>query len=174
MNITTIYIILLITGLISLLSYFKINNKVLKLISILTTTLIVVVSSVLSFKPLLDNINYGLDLQGGFEVLYQVSPIDKKDKINSDMLYNTYKSLLKRIDILGVSEPEITIEGEDRIRIKLAGVTNKEEAREVLSQTASLTFRDTSNHLLMTSEVLGGNAKVSSDEYGNPAVSLSI
>ena len=64
MNITTIYIILLITGLISLLSYFKINNKVLKLISILTTTLIVVVSSVLSFKPLLDNINYGLDLQG--------------------------------------------------------------------------------------------------------------
>ena len=174
MNITTIYIILLVIVLISLLSYFKINNKVLKLISILTTTLIVVVSSVLSFKPLLDNINYGLDLQGGFEVLYQVSPIDKKDKINSDMLYNTYKSLLKRIDILGVSEPEITIEGEDRIRIKLAGVTNKEEAREVLSQTASLTFRDTSNHLLMTSEVLGGNAKVSSDEYGNPAVSLSI
>lgn len=174
MNITTIYIILLVTGLISLLSYFKLKNKAIRLLSILTTTLIVVVSSVLSFKPLLDNINYGLDLQGGFEVLYQVSPIDKKDKINSDMLYNTYKSLLKRIDILGVSEPEITIEGEDRIRIKLAGVTNKEEAREVLSQTASLTFRDTSNHLLMTSEVLGGNAKVSSDEYGNPAVSLSI
>ena len=26
----------------------------------------------------------------------------------------------------------------------------------------------------MTSEVLGGNAKVTSDEYGKPAVSLSI
>lgn len=174
MNLTTIYIILLITGLISLLLYFKLKNKAIRLLSILITTTTIVVACILSFKPLLNNINYGLDLQGGFEVLYQVSPIDKKNKINSDMLYNTYKSLLKRIDILGVSEPEITIEGEDRIRIKLAGVTNKEEAREVLSSTASLTFRDTSNHLLMTSEVLGGNAKVSRDEYGNPAVSLSI
>jgi len=81
---------------------------------------------------------------------------------------------LKRIDILGVSEPEITIEGDNRIRVRLAGVTNKEEAREVLSSTASLTFRDTTNHLLMTSDVLGGNAKVTRDQYGKPAVSLSI
>ena len=174
MNLTIIYISLLVIGLLTCFLYFKLKNKTLKIINISILTLTIVISCILSFKPLLKNINYGLDLQGGFEVLYEISPINTEDKINSDMLYNTYKSLLKRIDILGVSEPEITIEGEDRIRIKLAGVTNKEEAREVLSQTASLTFRDTSNHLLMTSEVLGGNAKVSSDEYGNPAVSLSI
>ena len=174
MNLTTIYIILLLVGIISLLLYFKLNNKVSKTISIIITSLVIVTSCILSFNPLFDNINYGLDLQGGFEVLYEVSPIKEEDKINSDMLYNTYKSLLKRIDILGVSEPEITIEGENRIRVKLAGVKNKEEAREVLSSTASLTFRDTSNHLLMTSEVLGGNAKVTNDEYGRPAVSLSI
>ena len=174
MNLTTIYIILLLVEIISLLLYFKLNNKVSKTISIIITSLVIVISCILSFNPLFDNINYGLDLQGGFEVLYEVSPIKEDEKINSDMLYNTYKSLLKRIDILGVSEPEITIEGEDRIRVKLAGVKNKEEAREVLSSTASLTFRDTSNHLLMTSEVLGGNAKVTNDEYGRPAVSLSI
>ena len=174
MNLTTIYIILLLIGLLSIILYFKLKGKITKTISVFTTAITIVTACILSFNPLLDNINYGLDLQGGFEVLYEVSPIDTEEKINSDMLYNTYKSLLKRIDILGVSEPEITIEGEDRIRVKLAGVTNKEEAREVLSSTASLTFRDTSNHLLMTSEVLGGNAKVSNDEYGNPAVSLSI
>ena len=174
MNLTTIYIILLLVGIISLLLYFKLNNKISKTISIIIISLVIVISCILSFNPLFDNINYGLDLQGGFEVLYEISPIKEDEKINSDMLYNTYKSLLKRIDILGVSEPEITIEGEDRIRVKLAGVKNKEEAREVLSSTASLTFRDTSNHLLMTSEVLGGNAKVTNDEYGRPAVSLSI
>ena len=174
MNLTIIYIILLIIGLLSILLYFKLNNKVTKIISTFTIAITIVIACILSFKPLLTNINYGLDLQGGFEVLYEVSPIDTNDKLNSDMVYNTYKSLLKRIDILGVSEPEITIEGDNRIRVKLAGVTNKEEAREVLSSTASLTFRDTTNHLLMTSEVLGGNAKVSSDEYGKPAVSLSI
>ena len=58
------------------------------------------------------------------------------------MLYNTYKSLLKRIDILGVSEPEITIEGEDRIRVKLAGVTDIESARKALSNVANISFRD--------------------------------
>ena len=174
MNLTIIYIILLIVGLLSILLYFRLKNKLAKVVSVFITTITIIIACILSFNPLLDNINYGLDLQGGFEVLYEVSPINTEEEINSDMLYNTYKSLLKRIDILGVSEPEITIEGEDRIRIKLAGVTNKEEAREVLSSTASLTFRDTTNHLLMTSEVLGGNAKVTNDEYGRPAVSLSI
>ena len=174
MNLTTIYIILLLIGLLTCLLYFKLKNKLAKSLSAFGTPIIIIIACILSFNPILSNINYGLDLQGGFEVLYEVSPIDTEDTINSDMLYNTYKSLLKRIDILGVSEPEITIEGEDRIRVKLAGVTNKEEAREVLSSTASLTFRDPSNHLLMTSEVLGGNAKVTTDQYGKPAVSLSI
>ena len=174
MNLTTIYIILLVIGGLGLALAIFLKNKLVKVASGIITCICIVLACVCSFTPLLDKINYGLDLQGGFEVLYQVSSIDNKDKLDSDMVYNTYKSLLKRIDILGVSEPEITIEGEDRIRVKLAGVTNKEEAREVLSQTASLTFRDTSNHLLMTSEVLGGNAKVSSDQYGKPAVSLSI
>jgi len=174
MDLQTIYLILLLITAISTLIYWKNKKNFVKLGSAIIICLCIITEGILSFKPLLDNINYGLDLQGGFEVLYEVSPIDTEEKLDSDMLYNTYKSLLKRIDILGVSEPEITIEGEDRIRVKLAGVTNKEEAREVLSSTASLTFRDTSNHLLMTSEVLGGNAKVTTDQSGRPAVSLSI
>ena len=170
----TIYISLIIIGIISILLFFKLKNKLQKVLFGVLCCVCITIACIISYQPLLDKIHYGLDLQGGFEVLYKVSPIDKKNKIDSDMLYNTYKSLLKRIDILGVSEPEITIEGDDQIRVKLAGVTNKEEAREVLSSTASLTFRDTSNHLLMTSEVLGGNAKVSTDQNGKPAVSLSI
>ena len=171
---TTIYIALLVIGIISILLFFKLKNKLQKVLFGILTCICIIIACIISYQPLLDKINYGLDLQGGFEVLYKVSPIDKKKKLDSDMLYNTYKSLLKRIDILGVSEPEITIEGDDQIRVKLAGVTNKEEAREVLSSTASLTFRDTANHLLMTSDVLGGNAKVSTDQNGKPAVSLSI
>ena len=171
---TTIYIALLAIGIISILLFFKLKNKLQKVLFGILTCICIIIACIIAYQPLLDKINYGLDLQGGFEVLYKVSPIDKKKKLDSDMLYNTYKSLLKRIDILGVSEPEITIEGDNQIRVKLAGVTNKEEAREVLSSTASLTFRDTSNHLLMTSDVLGGNAKVSTDQNGKPAVSLSI
>lgn len=174
MNLQAIYIILLTLALISTFLYFRLKNKKAKTISILITSIIIIVGCVVSYKPLLDEINYGLDLKGGFEVLYEVSPLDKKAKLDSDMVYNTYKSLSKRTDLLGVSEPEITIEGDNHIRVKLAGITNKEEAREILSSTASITFRDTSNHLLMTSDVLGGKAKVTTDQNGRPAVSLSI
>ena len=174
MNLNLIFILLGVVGILSLIVFFLLKNKIAKVLFGIITCICIILACSFSFNPLLDKINYGLDLQGGFEVLYEVSPINEDEKLDSDMLYNTYKSLLKRIDILGVSEPEITIEGDSRIRVKLAGVTNKEEAREILSSTASLTFRDTTNHLLMTSEVLGGKAKVSQDQYGKPAVSLSI
>ena len=173
MDLKIIYIILGVVGVIGFILWLKLK-KLPKFLAGIVTCVCIILACVFSYSPLLDCINYGLDLQGGFEVLYEISPIDDKSKLDSDMLYNTYQSLLRRIDILGVSEPEITIEGDDHIRVKLAGVTNKEEAREILSSTASLTFRDTSNHLLMTSDVLGGKAKVSQDQYGKPAVSLSI
>ena len=126
------------------------------------------------FQPLFKNLNFGLDLQGGFEVLYQVKSIDGK-KATSAMVNGTYKVIGKRIDGLGVSEPEITIEGDDKIRVGLAGVTDPETARNTLGRVASLTFRDTSDNLLMDSTVLrSGGAKVSQDANGKPAVALSV
>ena len=128
----------------------------------------------LCFPGLFKNLKFGLDLQGGFEVLYKVESIDG-DEVTSDMVTNTYKTMLKRIDGLGVSEPVITVEGEDKIRVQLAGVTDVEQARNILSKAANLTFRDTKDNLLMNSDVLvSGGAKVSQDQKGLPAVSLSI
>ncbi len=136
-------------------------------------SLLVAVICCFGCVKLLKHINYGLDLQGGFEVLYEVEAFEG-EKLDSDMVYNTYKSILKRVDSLGVSEPEISIEGENRIRIRLAGVTSQKEAREKISSMYVLSFRDSADNLLMTSSVLKGSAKVTMDSYGKPAVSLSI
>jgi len=169
------YIIgLLIISIILILVMLKVKNKNIKFVFGILSCIGIIASCVLSYNPIFKNLNYGLDLQGGFEVLYEVTPLEEDKELDSDMVYNTYKAILKRIDILGVSEPEITIEGENRIRIRLAGVTNVEDARETISSTAVLSFRDSSDNLLMTSSVLGGNAKVTTDRYGKPAVSLSI
>lgn len=136
--------------------------------------LIIVITACLLLKPLLKNLNFGLDLQGGFEVLYEVKSTDGS-KMTKEKLQSTYKTLSKRIDSLGVSEPEIIIEGNNKIRVKLAGVTNEEEARKQLSTVATLTFRDSNDNLLMTSSVLNsGRAKVTEDANGNPAVLLSV
>lgn len=138
--------------------------------------MLLMVSAVLGlgFQPLLKNLNFGLDLQGGFEVLYQVKAVDG-GKVTKDMVTSTYKTIGKRIDVLGVSEPNITVEGEDKIRVQLAGITNQDEARELLSKAANLTFRDTKDNLLMTADVLkSGGARVGQDNNGFPAVALSI
>lgn len=174
MDINLLMIILGVLIVIFLILAKIVHRKGLKVLYGTITCLFIIALSMTAFIPLLDKTNYGLDLKGGFEVLYEVTPLEDDQELNSDMVYNTYKAILKRIDILGVSEPEITIEGDNRIRIKLAGVTNAEEARDTISSTAVLSFRDANDNLLMTSSVLGGNAKVTTDQYGNPAVSLSI
>ena len=141
-----------------------------------TTVFLILLVVILCFLcvPLFKNLKFGLDLQGGFEILYKVESIDGS-KMTHDKIMATYKTLSKRIDSLGVTEPEITIEGNDKIRVKLAGVTNPEDARKQLSTVATLSFRDSNDNLLMTSDVLvSGGAKVSQDQSGNPAVSLSV
>ena len=124
------------------------KNKFIKnLIFIIISLFLVCFISISLFKDM----KFGLDLQGGFEILYQVKSIDGEE-VTSDMVKSTYKTLLRRIDGLGVSEPELSIEG-DRIRVKLAGVYDQDSAISMLNRAASLTFRDTSDNLLMTSEV---------------------
>lgn len=152
----------------------KIGKKKKGLFRPILYVLVILMVSLGLMPTLLKSLKFGLDLQGGFEVLYSVSSIDGSD-VTSGMVTSTYKTMLKRIDTLGVSEPVITVEGNDRIRVQLAGVTNPEDARKLLSSAANLTFRDTNDNLLMNSDVLkSGGARVGQDSTGKPAVSLAV
>jgi len=126
-------------------------------------------------KNILNDIKLGLDLQGGFEVLYEVKPVDSSQKITKEVLNSTAKALDKRVNVLGVSEPIIQIEGNNRIRVQLAGVTDQNKAREILSTEANLSFRDVNNKKLMDGSDLKENgASQTFDENGNPSVSLKL
>ena len=152
----------------------KKKNKKTKLSILIIGLVLVIIGIIAAMFPIFNSINFGLDLQGGFEVLYKLESLDSK-KVTSDMANATYKTLSRRVDVLGVSEPEIVIEGTDKIRVKLAGVKNPDEAREILGKAANLTFRDTSDNLLMNSNILkSGGAKTGRDENGLPVVSLSV
>ncbi len=147
------------------------KNK--KLTSGIIVSILLIVISLLLIKPIINKINYGLDLKGGFEVLYLVESLDGKEVTNSDIT-STYKSIRNRIDTLGVSEPEISLEG-NKIRVKLPGVTDEEEARKRLSTPAVLTFRNSQNEELMTSSVLDSpGAKLDYNSKREPVVALSI
>lgn len=113
-----------------------------------------------TYKNILKDTNLGLDLQGGFEVLYQVKPLEKGDKIDATAMKATSETLESRINVLGVSEPKIQIEENNRIRVQLAGVKNQNEARKILSTSANLTIRDTKDNILLSGkDLIEGGAK---------------
>lgn len=136
-------------------------------------TVLVLLATVIGFYPNIQNgMTLGLDLQGGFEIVYEVSPL----KEGSDLpeMGAITQSISKRIDVLGVNEPEISIEGDNRIRIQLAGVKDQVEAREIISTTANLTFRDVNDKLLADAEILTEGGASLAYENGFVVVSLKI
>ncbi|WP_106497043.1 protein translocase subunit SecDF [Lentibacillus sp. Marseille-P4043] len=122
------------------------------------------------------DINLGLDLQGGFEVLYDVDPVNEDQEVNRELLEATVRTLSERVNRLGISEANIDIEDPNRIRVQLAGVKNQNEAREMLSTSARLSFRDVNdNELLNGSDVKEGSAKQDfHPDTKQPIVTLSL
>ncbi|KEZ51141.1 protein translocase subunit SecDF [Metabacillus indicus] len=122
------------------------------------------------------NILLGLDLQGGFEILYDVEPANDGDKIDRSALVSTVNALQKRANVLGVSEPNIQIEGENRIRVQLAGVKDQNQAREILSTQAELTFRDVNDKVMMNgSDLVEGASKQTFDpDTQEPIVAVKL
>ncbi|CAM3939299.1 protein translocase subunit SecDF [Lederbergia lenta] len=124
-------------------------------------------------NTIVKNIKLGLDLQGGFEVLYDVKPVNKDQKIDRDALVHTTDALNKRVNVLGVSEPNIQIEGNDRIRVQLAGVEDQNQAREILGTQATLTFRDVNDNIMLDgTDLVEGAAKFTFSSQNNQPIVL--
>lgn len=123
----------------------------------------------------LKDIKLGLDLQGGFEVLYEVNELKEGQKITPEIVTATSTALGERVNTMGVSEPSIQVEDKNRIRVQLAGVEDQESARKLLSTSANLTFRDVDDNLLLDGDDLKANgAKDSFDQQNRPIVSLTL
>ncbi|KAA6448774.1 protein translocase subunit SecDF [Bacillus swezeyi] len=147
-----------------------------RLIAFFLTVLLIGTGLGVFTKPAADNISLGLDLQGGFEVLYEVQPAKKGDKIDKEALISTVEALNRRANVLGVSEPNIQIEGNNRIRVQLAGVDNQNRAREILSTQAQLSFRDTNDkELLNGADLVESGAKQSfKTDTNEPIVTIKL
>lgn len=144
-----------------------------KRIIVFALTILVMLGCVVGYsEKAVNNMNLGLDLKGGFEILYDVKPLDSAENKNIDMSA-VAEAIDKRINVLGVSEPEISIEDE-RIRVQLAGIQDIESARDVISSTAVLTFRDSSDKLLMDATVLKEGGATLGYQDGSPVVQLAI
>jgi preprotein translocase subunit SecD len=137
---------------------------------------LVTVGIVVGTSPyLMKNIKLGLDLKGGFETLYVASAIDPGGVVTKESLKETAKSLLSRVDAQGIAEPEINPEGKDRIRVKIAGVTDQTKVREILSKPSVLSFKDPDGNVMMDGrDFVANGAKVEYRNGTEPIVSIKL
>ena len=87
------------------------------------------------------SIHLGLDLQGGLQLLLEVD----KSRLNAaeakDATVRAKEIINNRIDQFGVAEPDVRLQGADRIIVQLPGLTDRNRAIELIGKTALLEFK---------------------------------
>ncbi len=83
----------------------------------------------------------GLELKGGVELVYQARPT-AQSKVTPESLERAIDIMRKRVDQLGVAQPEIQSSGEDQIDVALPDVSNATRAQNEVGKTAQLQFYD--------------------------------
>ncbi|MGB2706486.1 MAG: hypothetical protein WBC74_06495, partial [Candidatus Omnitrophota bacterium] len=86
-------------------------------------------------------IRLGLDLQGGIHVVLRVKMEELDKASREDAVERAIQIIRNRVDGLGVAEPVIQKQGNDRIIVDLPGYTDAERAEELIGQTALLEFK---------------------------------
>ena len=85
-------------------------------------------------------VRLGLDLQGGIHVVYQADLSSVKPGTEKEVLQGVVDVLTNRVNPLGVTEPTIYQQGNNRIVVELPGLTMTEKEKESLSRVALLEF----------------------------------
>jgi SecD/SecF fusion protein len=83
----------------------------------------------------------GLDLKGGVQLVYQAKPT-AQSKVDSESLERSIDIMRKRVDQLGVAQPEIQRSGAQEIDVDLPDVSNAQRAEAEVGKTAQLYFYD--------------------------------
>jgi SecD/SecF fusion protein len=99
----------------------------------------------------------GLDLQGGLELVYQGQPTGTATSVSGEDIEDSISIIEKRINALGVSEPEVARLGTDEITVSLAGITDAGRAADQVGTTAQLYFYDWEPNLIGPEKAIGGH-----------------
>lgn len=84
-------------------------------------------------------IKQGLDLQGGTQILLEAKPAEGQT-VTADDLQTAKTIVERRVNGLGVTEPLVQLQGENRIIVELPGINNPDQAVQTLKSTGQLEF----------------------------------
>ncbi|MBU6447662.1 protein translocase subunit SecD [Patescibacteria group bacterium] len=108
-----------------------------------------------SFPP-----HLGLDLQGGSHLEYQGDLSSIPAGQRAQAMESARSAIERRIFLFGVQEPLVQTAGTDRIIVELPGITDVNQAIQVIGQTPFLEFKELNPNPNSTTTVTGGTANV--------------
>jgi SecD/SecF fusion protein len=116
----------------------------------------------------------GLELKGGVELIYQAKPT-AATAVTPESLERAINIMRKRVDQLGVAQPEIQSSGEDQVDVSLPDVQNAERAQAEVGKTAQLQFYDWETNVIGPSGSPAGTSEPSAtgDTSGDPGGAAS-
>ena len=93
--------------------------------------------------------------EGDLKLVINLRPEELK-RIRGDSVKQNITTLHNRVNELGVAEPIIQQQGEDRIVVQLPGVQDTAKAKDILGRTASLEVRLVEDDMAKMQEALNG------------------
>ncbi len=123
-----------------------------RVLVLLVLCLLIITSGYYAFQTAFDRedgIKRGLDIAGGLYVLMETVETGDRD-VDEDAVERAIEIIRNRVDELGVAEPVIAAQGDDRIRIELPDLEDVEQARDIIGRTALLQFVGPDGEVIVT------------------------
>ncbi len=145
--------------------------------------MLVVVIGASAMVLLPNGLRLGLDLKGGVQFVLRVNADEAlavdPELTRDEVVAQSKEAVDRRINALGVVEPVIAIQGDDRdeILVQLPGFTDVERARAILGATARLEWRLVEDRSPQAAAMSGRDIRrawVTQDDFGQPAVGFSL
>jgi len=110
-----------------------------RLLLFIAICLLLIASAYFTFGVADRQITRGLDIAGGLYVLLEAVETGEQE-VDADAIERAIAVIRMRVDELGVAEPVIAAQGENRVRIELPELRDAQRAREIIGRTARLSF----------------------------------
>lgn len=135
--------------------------------------IVLVALSIFYLFPLQKNISLGLDLKGGMYILLKADTTSISSSKIPDAISAAVEKIRNRIDIYGVKETSIQIQGNSSILVQVPGVIDR-EIIDTLKEVGKLEFRLVEDNKELVSSAIGGNVPSGYElkEYENSYILL--
>ncbi|MDR0853651.1 MAG: protein translocase subunit SecD [Clostridiales Family XIII bacterium] len=149
-----------------------------KIIALITTVIIALVwfISIIGIGPvgpIKDYIKLGLDISGGVYVVMEADTNLKGEQLTK-LMDQTKAVIEERVNEMGLSEPVVTIEGDNRIRVELPGAEDPEAAIEMIGKTAQLQFVSADGTPILDGSQVADSGVEQDQEHGGYAITLKF